>query len=427
MGGPAGPPGPAGGEVIVAPATSNNPEAVGLRWSQVVLGLGAVAAAGYATRGAWLPSVRGVIYDTASAAYRALLAPTAMDLDDDGPPAAPPAGKAQAQAAVEEPPPKPETRGFAVRFAGPVPAGRASAGRPANGHESGGSGLSTLESDSEGSDGLDLVSAGDLDSSPPTKVDLETALEDLEAACRQIDGRLAAGLGPGLEADALKTALEKLEAASRLLGGSDSESESDGSVPSLASDSEDELEAQEAPQAASQEERGPPRGHADWRDWEALPATVLAVVARKIAAATDASYLRRPKSIICEAGSVDSGELFEPLSSADAECAHGLLPFALVCKAWRQAQLMVGKLRMRTGDVVAEDKVGLLLWALGDAGAPASMIEAYREEMTPLFQTEGQDLINPDGTLRDPRQATRSFLAKVRDIVGGRVRPMTLV
>ena len=263
----------------------------------MVLGLGAVAAAGYATRGAWLPSVRGVIYDTASAAYRALLAPTAMDLDDDNPPAGPPAGKAEAQAAVEE---------------------------------------------------------------PPTKVDLETVLENLEAARRQIDGLLAVRLGPGLEAeeDALKTALKDLEAEGRklekvagrleaegaraalrdaadresesseggsgsrsssgppeLLGGSDSESESDGSVPSLASDSEDELEAQEAPQAASQEEQGPPRGHADWRDWEALPATVLAVVARKIAAATDASHRRRPKTIILEAGSVDN-------TSAVVMCFH---------------------------------------------------------------------------------------------------------
>ena len=423
-----------------------------------------------------------MIYDTGSAAYRAFLAPETMDLDDDGyddPPAAAPGAKAKA--AVEEPPPKPETHGFAVRFAGPVPAGRAFAGRAANGHESDGSGLSTLDSgsessdvstldsDSEGSDvatleggslsdslellslsseggyssGLDLVSAADSDSSPPPEV-----LSDSESESESSEGGSGSRSSSG-PPDLCDTASESSDGPPdllggsgssdssgppELLGGSDSESESDGSVPSLTSDWEEEEEAQEAPQAAPAEEQGPPRGHADWRDWEALPATVLVVVARKVAAATDASHRRRPKSRIREGDShgslhnvFESGELFEPLSSADAECAHGLLPFALVCKAWRRAQLMVGKLRMRTGDVVAEDKVGLLLWALGEAGAPASLVEACREEMSRLFQTEGRDLINPDGTLRDPRHAKSSFLAKVRDIVGGRVRPMTLV
>ena len=108
----------------------------------------------------------------------------------------------------------------------------------------------------------------------------------------------------------------------------------------------------------------------DWRDWgdrlgEGLPIDVLAKVAEKLVAQTEAGWAGQLK----REGNKD-GKVREMMAERkrDGNC---LFPFAMVCKPWRKVQLKVGgPLRTRVkSDVILPGRVALAKWALAE-GCP---------------------------------------------------------
>ena len=103
-----------------------------------------------------------------------------------------------------------------------------------------------------------------------------------------------------------------------------------------------------------------------WRDWAGgLPDEVLATVAEKVVAQTEAGWAARLKE-----WGFSEEDIPERLAEMkrDGNC---LFVFARVCKGWRKAQLKVGDpLRTRVySDVIAPGSVTLVKWALAE-GCP---------------------------------------------------------
>ena len=104
----------------------------------------------------------------------------------------------------------------------------------------------------------------------------------------------------------------------------------------------------------------------DWRDWAGgLPDEVLATVAGKVVAQTEAGWAAFLKGRGCSEGWIQA-EMAR--RKRDGNC---LFVFALVCKGWRKAQLKVGgPLRTRVkSDVILPGSVALAKWALAE-GCP---------------------------------------------------------
>ena len=110
----------------------------------------------------------------------------------------------------------------------------------------------------------------------------------------------------------------------------------------------------------------------DWRDWGGLPVEVLANVAEKYAAHADKRWARGMKRgsfpLMC------SKAVKRHFPTRTARGAF-LLPFALVCKTWRKAQLKVGKMCTTISDVVlstcsARDGGTRLMKFMRDQGLP---------------------------------------------------------
>ena len=107
----------------------------------------------------------------------------------------------------------------------------------------------------------------------------------------------------------------------------------------------------------------------DWRDWAGgLPDEVLAQVAGKVVAQTEAGWAARLKWL-------DPNYYTEALIQEEmAKRKHQgncLFVFALVCRGWRKTQLKVGGrlcTRVRS-DVIAPGRVELAKWARGE-GCP---------------------------------------------------------
>jgi len=103
-----------------------------------------------------------------------------------------------------------------------------------------------------------------------------------------------------------------------------------------------------------------------WRDWAGgLPDEVLAKVAGKVVAETEAGWAARLKRLGCS-----EEEIQERMAERERD-GNCLFVFARVCKGWRKAQLKVGgRLRTRVrSDVIAPGSVALAKWALAE-GCP---------------------------------------------------------
>ena len=119
-----------------------------------------------------------------------------------------------------------------------------------------------------------------------------------------------------------------------------------------------------------------------WRDWgnrygEGLPATVLAKVAGKVVAQTEAgwaAYLKRQGHTNVWTGLMRGLNLQGKIQvemKVRKRNGNCLFVFARVCREWRKAQLKVGgRLRTRVeSDVILPGRVALLKWALAE-GCP---------------------------------------------------------
>ena len=127
----------------------------------------------------------------------------------------------------------------------------------------------------------------------------------------------------------------------------------------------------------------------EWRDWgnavgEGLPAQVLAAVAERVVAQTDAEAWSI--GALTGPGLVEKVErqgrlpphspvedLFVEGLRLRAEEGSCLFPFAMVCKEWRKAQLNVGGGRLYSrviSDMIVPGRVELLRWALEEGGCP---------------------------------------------------------
>ena len=116
---------------------------------------------------------------------------------------------------------------------------------------------------------------------------------------------------------------------------------------------------------ASRAAGGEPRDPGAGPDWTGLPADVLAKVAGKVVALNEAgwaAYLRADR--------IGRWAIERKLQERQAQ-GHCLFRFAMVCKAWREAQLKVGgKMQSRAlSDVVLPGRVALAKWALAE-GCP---------------------------------------------------------
>ena len=108
-----------------------------------------------------------------------------------------------------------------------------------------------------------------------------------------------------------------------------------------------------------------------WRDWAGgLPAEVLAKIAEKVVAQTEAGWAAQLK------GWGNSDEEIEEEMAERKRDGNCLFVFARVCKQWRKAQLKVGgPLRTQVwSDVIAPGSVALAKWALAE-GYPTEMYE----------------------------------------------------
>ena len=108
----------------------------------------------------------------------------------------------------------------------------------------------------------------------------------------------------------------------------------------------------------------------DWRDWgnafgEGLPVDVLARIAGKVDAQTKEAW-----GAFFRKCCWSEPEIQAKLDTRERE-GNSLFIFALVCRAWREAQLKVGG-QMRTrvrSDVIPPGRVALAKWALAE-GCP---------------------------------------------------------
>ena len=107
-----------------------------------------------------------------------------------------------------------------------------------------------------------------------------------------------------------------------------------------------------------------------WRDWgnafgEGLPAEVLANVAGKVVAQTEAAWAAQLKQWGCSEEKIQEAMVNR---KRDGTC---LFVLARVCREWRKAQLKVGgPLRTRVhSDVIPPGRVALAKWALAE-GCP---------------------------------------------------------
>ena len=120
----------------------------------------------------------------------------------------------------------------------------------------------------------------------------------------------------------------------------------------------------QAPGATVGEHRRP-RAPGAGPDWAHLPADLLAKVAGKVVALNEAGWAAHLR-----ADRIGRWAIERKLQERQAQ-GHCLFVFAMVCKAWREAQLKVGgKLRSRAlSDVVVPGRVALAKWALAE-GCP---------------------------------------------------------
>ena len=115
----------------------------------------------------------------------------------------------------------------------------------------------------------------------------------------------------------------------------------------------------------------------EWRDWAGgLPAEVLATIAGKVVAQTEAGWAAG-----LEEWGWSEGEIQEEMAKRKREGNCPLFVFARVCKLWRKAQLKVGgPLRSRVySDVIMPGSVALAEWALAE-GCP------WQTEIANLFR-----------------------------------------
>ena len=106
----------------------------------------------------------------------------------------------------------------------------------------------------------------------------------------------------------------------------------------------------------------------DWRDWAGgLPDEVLATVAGKVVAQTEAGWAARLKEVN-PSMTEERIQWYMEKRKREGNC---LFVFARVCKGWRKAQLKVGgPLRTRVGsDVILPGSVALVKWVLAE-GCP---------------------------------------------------------
>ena len=108
-----------------------------------------------------------------------------------------------------------------------------------------------------------------------------------------------------------------------------------------------------------------------WRDWAGgLPADVLATIAGKVVAQTEAGWAAHLTPKERDSWYWPEKDIQEEMAKRkrDGNC---LFVFARVCKEWRKAQLKVGgPLRTRVGsDVIAPGSEALAKWALAE-GCP---------------------------------------------------------
>merc|ERR1712097_29306 len=103
-----------------------------------------------------------------------------------------------------------------------------------------------------------------------------------------------------------------------------------------------------------------------WRDWAGLPEDVLAKVAGKVVAQTEAGFEAWLKGVL----GWDEKMIQERMEERKRN-GNCLFVFAMVCKGWRKAQLKVGgRLRSRVkSDVFLPGSAALAKWALAE-GCP---------------------------------------------------------
>ena len=122
---------------------------------------------------------------------------------------------------------------------------------------------------------------------------------------------------------------------------------------------------------------GPPGA---WRDWgnrlgAKLPVEVLAKVLAKVVAGNEAEWAEYAATDLRNRA---WSERYIQDRMARKREGHGLFAFAMVCKAWRKAQLRVGKsLRTRAdSDVILPGRVALVKWALAE-GCPRERADGW--------------------------------------------------
>ena len=131
-------------------------------------------------------------------------------------------------------------------------------------------------------------------------------------------------------------------------------------------------------------------------DWAGLPAPALALVAAQLAADAEraAAFLPKEQLRYWWSGGHSSKAIrgggyshWRDDRGADPDQQRdGLLAFATTCKSFRAAQVQLGgQLRTRVGGLMRhqrEDVLGLLLWAVREAGCPTVEATAETTRMT---------------------------------------------